>query len=362
MAKGQGMHFDVSKMAGSAGCAAAFPWRRLCCLGCVAACLSTAAQATKLTLDNGDQLSGEIVLLKDRTLSFQSPLLGRLQIPWDHVAELRSDDGVRVQLANGTQLSGPLLLQPDGQLLVSPEASAAGGIRVARADVQMLNPPRADSPVQHSGRVTLGGTFNQGNSTDQLLHVDGELIGRAPMNRYTLNAVANEARSAQIRTASNRLLTGQYDTFLDPKNYLFINAKLQNDKQADLTLRSTLGGGYGRQFLESDQAKLAVETGLSFVRENYAIAEDKSFPALGLGLNYEQKLLSGKLVFFTNARVSVNLQDEADTQITNKMGFRMPLGRGLNLSTQLNLAYDRAPPVGVHKTDRNLVIGVDYAF
>ncbi|WP_394788593.1 YdiY family protein [Rhodoferax sp.] len=358
------MDFDASKMTGSArGVTASTAARLVCGLG-FAVCLATAAQAAKLTLDNGDQLTGEIVLLKDRSLTFNSPLFGKVQIPWDKVTELRSDDGVRVQLADGTQLSGALLLQPDGQLQVSPPASApaAAGIRVARADVLMLNPPEADNAVKHSGRVALGGTFNQGNSTDELLHLDTELIGRAPMNRYTLNAVANEARSAHIRTASNRLLTGQYDTFLDPKNYLFVNLKLQNDKQADLTLRSTLGGGYGRQFLESDQAKLSLESGLNFVHENYAIAEDKSFPALGLGLNYEQKLFSSTLVFFNNARVSVNLQDASDTQITNKMGFRVPLGRGLNLSTQLNLAYDHAPPLGVRKTDRNLVIGVGYAF
>ncbi|APW38416.1 hypothetical protein RD110_15435 [Rhodoferax koreense] len=338
--------------------------RKLACatgaMAIVALLGPAAAQAAKLTLGNGDQVSGEILDLKDQTLRLKSPLFGEVKIPWSQVAELRSDEGVRIRLADGTELQGQLVLQPDGKVVVAQGAAPARDLE--RADVALLNPPVADNATKYSGHATLGGTFNRGNSRDDALNLDAELVARAPTNRYTLNAESHEAKSTGVTTTSNRLLSGQYDRFLTPKDYLFVNAKAQTDKQADLTLRSTLGAGYGRQFFETDVKKLSAEAGLSYVNENYDLAANKSFPALSLGLNYEQKFFDNRLVLFNKTDVSVSLSNTQDTLLKNKFGFRVPIANGLNLSTQLNISYDHSPPLGVKKTDTNVVVGVGYAF
>ncbi|MDB5851345.1 MAG: hypothetical protein JWP29_5097 [Rhodoferax sp.] len=319
------------------------------------------AHAAKVTLGNGDQISGEIIQLKDQTLNLKSPLFGEVKIPWAQVTELKSDDGVRIQLADGTQLKGTLVLQPNGQVTVA-EGPQQPARNLTRTDVAMLNPPVPDTSTKYSGHATVGGIFNRGNSRDDAVNVDAELVARAPTNRYTLNAESHEAKSSGLTTTSNRMLAGQYDKFLNAKDYLFVNAKAQTDKQADLNLRSTLGGGYGRQFVENELTKLSAEAGLSYVNENYDLAPNKSFPALTLGLNYEQKLFDSRLVVFNKTDVSVSLSNTQDTLLKNKFGFRVPIANGLNLSTQLNVAYDKSPPPGVKHTDTGLVVGVGYAF
>jgi len=54
-----------------------------------------------VTLNNGDQITGELHQLNNGVLTFKSGVFGEVKIPWGNVAKLVSDDGIRVQLDNG---------------------------------------------------------------------------------------------------------------------------------------------------------------------------------------------------------------------------------------------------------------------
>jgi len=316
--------------------------------------------AAQLTLANGDQISGEIVSLQGQLLTLNSPLFGTVKIPWGKVVELRSDSGVRIELADGRQLKGQLVLQPDGQVVVKGQSNPE--VHIMRSDLARLNPPVIDPSVKYSGRATLGGTFNQGNSSDEMLNLDAELVARTPDKRYAINMAVTEARAFGFTTASRRLLTAQHDIFLSQKNYVFVNARAQSDVLADLNMRTSLGTGYGRQIIENTATKLSAEVGVSYVSEKYEIAPDRSYPALSLALNYEHKFFNNALVFFNNTHLTGSRHESASTLVTNKLGFRLPIANGLNLTTQFNLAYDSSPPTGIKPTDSSLIFGVGYVF
>jgi putative salt-induced outer membrane protein YdiY len=322
---------------------------------------SLSAHAGVVTLNNGDQLSGKLEQLSKGILTVKSDILGEVKIPWGNVSKLQTDDDVRVQLNNGATIKGRLMLNENGSVSLGDERSVQTQT-LARQDIAALNPPIADESVKYSGKADLGGALNRGNSRDDQLHLSGEFVARTPQDRYTLNWEVNEARSADVKTTSNRRLLGQYDMFLDPKNYMFVNAKAERDELADLNLRSGLGGGYGRQFVDTDLRKLSGEIGLSYVREDYENASDRSFPTLGLGFKYEQKFFKQKLVYFNNLNVDTNLQDTSDVLLRNRMGIRIPIANGINLSTQFNIDYDNQPAADTKKTDTALIFSLGYAF
>lgn len=299
---------------------------RFACTFAVAVMLvAPLAQAAKLTLANGDQISGEVVGQQGQLLILKSPLFGRLKIPLSQVVELRSDEGVQLELA-------------------------------------LPNQPVIDLSVKYSGHATLGGTLNRGNSSDEMLNLDAELVARTPDKRYAVNMEFNEARAFGFTTSSRRLLTAQHDIFLSQKNYVFVNARARSDVLADLNLRATLGSGYGRQIIENEQTKLSAELGLSYLSENYQIAPDRSYPALSLALNYEHKFFDNSLVFFNNIHMTGGYHESASSLVTNKLGIRVPIANGLNLTTQFNVAYDSSPPTGIKPTDSSLIFGVGYVF
>jgi len=233
---------------------------------------------------------------------------------------------------------------------------------LTRQDIAAFNPPVVDDSTKYSGKFDLGGAFNRGNSHDDQLHTNGEFVARNPDDRYTINWELNEATSAGMTTTSNRRLLGQYDVFLDRKNYLFVNAKAERDELADLNLRSGGGLGYGRQLIDTEVTKLSSEVSVNYIKEDYNISEDRSFPTLGFGFKYEQKFLNKKLVYFNNFNADTNLGDPNDVLLRNRMGIRVPIAAGLNLSTQFNIDYDNEPAIAKKKMDTALIFSVGYAF
>ncbi|HEX4917308.1 MAG TPA: DUF481 domain-containing protein [Limnobacter sp.] len=319
------------------------------------------AMAASVTLSNGDRITGKIDRMSENILVVQSELLGEVRLPWNKVVVLNTDDGVVVQLKNGSKVRGHLALNERDELVINLEPMGRS-VSLRKADVAMLNPPVVDPSVKYSGRSNLGGVFNRGNSEDDSLNLDAEFVVRALESRYTVNVEVNEAESAGVTTTSNRLLKAQYDAFLNEKDYLFINTSAESDELADLNLRTSLGAGYGRQFWETERSKFSGEIGLSFVNEDYEISPDESFPTLNLGAKYDRKFWHDTLVFFNNSNLFVSLEDTADTLFKNRLGVRLPVTDSLNLSTQFNVDYDNMPPPGIKKTDTALIFSVGYGF
>ena len=319
------------------------------------------ALAATVVLENGDKLTGKVIKLSDNILTFKSPIYGEVELPWRKVSELTSDDGVTVQLKDGSTAKGRVSLNTQGDLVI--DQGELGRSKVLRkADIALFNPPVVDRSVKYSGRANLGGVFNRGNSEDDALNFDAEFIARTPENRYTLAAEVNEAESAGVTTTSNRYLLTQYDAFLSEKDYLFVNAKGEQDKLADLNLRTSLGAGYGYQFFETERAKLSTEYGLAYINEDYVVAPDESYPSLSLGLDYERKFWNKRLVFFNNNDLSVSLENTADALFKTKVGLRVPIVENVNVATQLNVDYDNMPPPGVKNADSSLIFSVGYGF
>ena len=80
---------------------------------------------------------------------------------------------------------------------------------------------------------------------------------RQDLNRYTLGGRGNYARSQRTETDNNTIVYAQYDRFLSKKWYALANTSFENNRFADITLRTTIGAGLGYQWLDTARTKLA---------------------------------------------------------------------------------------------------------
>ena len=336
-------------------------WRTLALFLATAMSLAAPAHAATVVLSNGDQITGELIQLAESTLTFKSSLFGEVKIPWSAVKKLISDEGVRVQLNDGTTVRGRVVLDDKGVVDID-QGRLGQYFVVKRRDISALNPTILDESVKYSGRLNVGGSLNRGNAIGEQLNVNGEFVARTPKDRYTLGVEVNEATSGGIKITSNRRLLAQYDVFLNEKNYLFINGKAEKDRFADLNLRASLGTGYGRQFIDSDTTKLSAQVGLTYVNEDYGISADQSFPTLSLGLKYDESFFDNKLIYFQTLNIDSSLEDTRDALLHTSLGLRVPIAKGVNVSTQLNVDYDNRPAEGKRKQDTALIFSVGYGF
>lgn len=321
---------------------------------------SSSALADTVSLVNGDRLSGTVVRLEAAALWLDTAYAGKLKLPWKAVSRIETDAPVRVRLDDGTTLDGRLVADDDGQLRVRV-GSLAETVPLALDRVAAINPPRHPDRTVLSGRASVGGSFASGNTDAETLHLDGELVARNPAQRVTLDGELNEAAQDGVDTASNWRLGMKYDHFLEDRTYFYASTRFDHDGQADLDLRSTLGVGAGRQFVERDDLKLALEGGLSLVNEDYGSVPDARFPGARLGLKYEQAFWQKRLVLYHGSDLLLSLDDAEDYLLQTRTGVRLPVGNGLSLATQLNADYDAEPAAGKESTDTALIFKLDYA-
>ena len=165
---------------------------------------SFAARADSVVMENGDRLTGRVVGLEAGKLLFATPYAGELKLPWAQLRSLRSDAKVRVQLADGTLLNGLLLAAPDGQARIKV-GELVETAPIPLAQVTAINPPADRDKVKMSGHANVGGSFTRGNTEEDTLHADVEMIARTPTNRYTVGGEINEAaKQGEIGRASCR--------------------------------------------------------------------------------------------------------------------------------------------------------------
>lgn len=320
---------------------------------------SSSALGDTVSLANGDRLSGTVVRLEADVLWLETPYAGKLKLPWEDVSRIETDAPVRVRLDDGTALDGRLLADDDGQLRVRI-GSLAETAPLALERVAAINPPRRPDRTVLSGRASVGGSFASGNTDAETLHLDGELVARNPSQRVTVDGELNEAAQDGVDTASNARIGLKVDYFLKDRAYVYASTRFDHDGQADLDLRSTLGVGAGRQFVERDDLKFALEGGLSLVNEDYGSAPDARFPSARLGLKYEQAFWQNRLTLYHGSDLLVSLEDIEDYLYQTRTGVRLPVGNGLSLATQLNADYDAVPAAGRESTDTALIFKLDY--
>src|SRR5262249_50526730 len=130
----------------------------------------------------------------------------------------------------------------------------------------------------------------RGNTESNRLYGEGEFTARARPYRYSFNGKVEHRDEPVVGvTASNWLLAANYDRFLDPKYFQYIRGSLENDRMKDIHRRGTVGGGYGVQLVENEQANISIRGGLDYVVLDRITGLDEDYPALGWGIKATYK-------------------------------------------------------------------------
>jgi putative salt-induced outer membrane protein YdiY len=333
------------------------------------------AAADEVRLKNGDVLTGEIVKKETGILVFKTSYAGQIQIQWSEIETLTSDNPVHIILTDNSNLRGPL---------VGTTEPGAAKIQLAKAKdkteeeedeeknerefdllkTRYINPTPdlSGEGVRWTGNINAGGTVTQGNTETKLLRFDAETIARTQHNRYTVGGVFNRVQDHGHNTQFNTRGYGKYDHFLTPQWYAYANATGENDRFRDLRLRSTTGAGSGYQVFETPNLNLAIEGGLNYIKQDYYVAKDESYPGARWAIKYDQLIFKSATKLFHEHEVLVGLQDTSHILLSSKTGLRFPFLFNFNATTQFNYNWDSSPSPGRKKADSTLLFTLGYGW
>jgi len=330
------------------------------CLFCPFIFMAVPGMTDEIQLANGDRISGRVLGMDNGTLQLETSYAGIISVHWNQVESLNTDDPVRVVLSDETSLKGSTESGEQGKMKLKM-GKIVETVSFDLAEVQAINPQPDDSPkVKLSGRVNVGLSSSSGNTDTESHHVDGEVVARTEKNRYTAGIEYNREEDENETTAKNYLGYAKYDHFLTQKWYGYANTLFEKDEFKDLKLRSTIGTGLGYQFYESELTNLYLESGLSFVNEDYEEGEDVDTLAGRWAVSFD-KYFFNKLVQFFHFHEGYQGFDETDNLfIRTRTGLRFPLSNSFRATFQYNYDWDNDPAPGEEREDTKYLFTLGY--
>lgn len=324
--------------------------------------LAGASHADEVELANGDRISGRIVSKAGNELVINTEYAGDIKLRWDQVKSLRTTVPVTVLTAGGDLLNGAQLSAGHADKVDVTNAGTAG--HVQRDEIAYINPTpeQSGNGVSYSGRVNLSASFVRGNAENDRVYGDGSLNARAKGHAWGLGMKVDRRKDRGVKTAQQWLLDGNYDHFVNDREFIYARTSLEQDKIKDIQLRTTAGAGYGWQLYETGTTRLSLRTGIDYVNVDRINGADSDYPALGWGVRAAHWLFDRRAELFHDQDGFWSLADTEQLTIRSKSGVRLPIAAGLTASAQLNADWERTPAQGRKAVDSTLLLGLGYAW
>jgi len=314
------------------------------------------ARADLAIMDNGDQYHGRVVEMTGSTLHLEGDF-GRLKLPWSRIVELTIERPLALTLDSGTRMIGTLYVE-DGTVRFTENELA--GVAVPIDTVASIG--AVDKPaLQTEGRINVGLAALRGNTQSDSYHANGEYLARTIRNRFRIAGQVNYATERGTRTENNSALSMTYDHFVSAKWYFNSNLGLARDEFKDLDLRTTAGVGLGYQFRDQPRDRLAVELGVSYIREDYRDADDEDQPAVRYALNFLRGLSIGPTIFHRHELLA-SLKDSDYALLHTETGIRLSLLQNVTGTIQVNFDYDWQPAPDAKHRDVAYLLTLGYEF
>ena len=321
--------------------------------------LAYPAVADEVYLKNGDLLTGEIETSEDGLLVVKTAYAKQIEVQWQEVACITSDNEVTLLLKNNEKIAGRAACPTLGSIrLIDQETGETRDYAVT--DIQTVNPPPPPPPVTYKALVNLGGALNSGNTRSKTFNSSGKFQARSKKQRFYLEGKFNYGESEGEEDTRNWLTGAKYDYFWTEKFYSYLRPFAEYDKFQDLNLRFITAVGPGYQFIDTKTASLLAELGPAYFYEDYDNGIDNEYLAARWAAGVRYHILPQKLIFFHLHEFYYDLTSNEGIFLRTEQGIRFALVKNFYLNFQANYSYKSDPPDGKKSADTALTLGLGY--
>ncbi len=343
-----------------------------------AAFAASAVAQDKITLTNGDVLTGTIKTMADGKVTIVSPVLGEVVVPMASVSDLVTQAQVDLQTKTGDLLKRRVVGIEAGNLRLEGDTVSLPLQNLARINPPTDPPPTWDGSLKVNGLWTNGNTDRRaiGATLDASIRHPAEDDGRGNRtwgDRTSFDAAwdysedkDNDPASPTFREwrlSARRAGAGiKYDYFLTQRWYALVTARVLGDTLADIDLRFTAGAGIGYTWIEDESTTFVSEVGLSYFHENYRSgAPSQEYLAARVAYRLSHELTpTTKIVHSVEAFPS--LEDMDDFYMQGKTELVTSLTESMLASIAHVIDYDNTPAPGRERVDNRVVLSIGWSF
>jgi hypothetical protein len=332
----------------------------------VAAPLAARPKLDVIVMANGDRMTGEIKSLNGGVLRVDLDYVdGAVSLQWMKVARVESPQLFIVQTQDGASYTGTLFTSPDEANKIQVADLMQSAVKIEQSRIVRLEETAERFLNRLDGEISLGLIYSKGNkSTQNTVGAEVEYrrerwgASAAFNSNLASNSGSNVSTRNQLDLTSSRLLPW--------KNYFYggIGSFLQSSVQ-DIHLQTTLGGGIGRYFKNTNRARISVLGGLAWQSANYT----QSTPAIP-----SQQTAAGlvaadvRLFIFKKTNLSVrtllvpSLSENGRVRFNTNASYYLKLFKNLSWNLSFYGNWDTRPPANFSSSDYGYSVGMKWTF
>jgi putative salt-induced outer membrane protein YdiY len=338
-------------------------------LALLCACLSPAAHAKRkdlVIMNNGDHFTGEVKRLENGLLYVETDYVaGSIGLDWNQVESVQSTATYRIVLNSGKRLEGKIE-KVSGEKAKEADfliREATEEVQVPSAQIVSIETKKPTFWRQLQGGIDLGYSFASGNS-QTTLNVNTNAAYRTTGWETATAYDSTFGGQAGASKTNRQDLQWTFAKFLNKNSYLLGLSDFLHSSRQDLTLRTTLGGGYGRYLKRTTNSNLSWLVGAVFVGESFDTAagqpSDQHVEAL-VGLQYS--LIRFKFGEFNSQLLTFpGLTDTGRVRVTTNNSINIKLTNNFHLAFTFWDNFDSRPPATARRNELGVSSGIGWSF
>ncbi len=227
-----------------------------------------------VVLVNGDRITGEIKSLEYNQLKLSTYHMGTIYIEWDKIASLNTDQYLLLERTDGTRYYGQLVAAEKGDSTLRVKRNADQPFEtVETAVIVRAQPIEGGAIVERlDGYVSAGFDLAKANSRTSVDFAGG-LSSRTRVRAWAIDGSVNLTDDSAGDTSERYILQGNYRQFVRARDFYLGFTSFERNTELDLNLRTLVGGGYGRYFVQTNHSEWLAGLGVAYSHENYTGGE-----------------------------------------------------------------------------------------
>jgi len=243
-------------------------------------------------LNSGEWLKGEIKVLYNEELEFDSDELDTLTIDLEDIHQIRGGGIKSVRLNGPVTFYGLLEVTKDQIIITQGETQRV----FKRSDLISITSGGLSEADKWSIKINLGLDLSAGNTEQTNFSGTSDIRRRTADNRFVLTSLTQYSKAQNVVTADNNRINAFYDVFRSRQFYLRpVFGEYFQDVFQNIKDQYSVGTGFGYQLIDTSKTEWTIGTGIAYQNtqfESVEAGEDDETSTLALvsGSTYETSL------------------------------------------------------------------------
>lgn len=327
--------------------------------------MSTTANAARTDialLVNGNAITGEIESYEFGNLEYATDSMGTVDIDWEDIVGLTSNQNLQVEVSNGTRFLGNL--EAAEERFHINVITEHGPVELAMDRIIRITPIDVSERFvkRLEGGISLG--LNSQSSTEITIF-DASADVRYRTEQYLVGITLNSSITDQPseETQSNHSARLNYQRFRPNRWFTDWFSSWEQNDQLGIESRLSLGAGLGRYLVQTNRNQFSLMAGAQATREEFTGQDPGG--TIGEG-RFQIRYLHRNLKPDASINFTTNffpvLEDFSTYRLETSLIFDRELISDLDFRMDFFYKYQSVAPSDGEKTDQGIITSLVYSW